>query len=305
MFLVLIMSRGLSTGCPYTYPEWQIFILTLDNRSFSVMWHDTQAQEDLVVGGEVGEGRGASVQKMLRGLLDHYEVSIHRIKITDMFLRTALLVASNWSATRTESLDSTTVELPQRERAQESNKYNPTGSASILWCPHLLYTQQPTAFCLSLSVSRPFSFTTFQCLWLPSAPLTIFLQNFLFTLGLFSHPGSVLDKWEIPVVWQEKEEGVWLFTIGLCAFKVFKSSRLREHAFAFWRSGDGTGLGEKSMSRKDNFKIPRSAGDSQTWLCIRITQRAFKYAKSLRPRLNPQNQNPWGWTTGIWITAKF
>lgn len=105
--------------------------------------------------------------------------------------------------------------------------------------------------------------------------------------------GSVLDKWEIPVVWQENEEGVWLFTIELCAFKVFKSSHLREHAFAFWRSGDGTELGEKSMSRKDNFKIPCSAGGSQTWLCIRITQRAFEYAK-LKSQAKPTESESLG-----------
>lgn len=129
-----------------------------------------------------------------------------------------------------------------------SKKCNPASAASMLWCPHLLYAQQLAASCLlPVSVSWPPSFPSSQCLWLPGVPMTVFLQSFLFILGLPSYPGSELYKREIPVVWQENEDVVWLFTKGY----VF-SRYLREHPFAFRGGGSGTRKGEKSTRRKDN-----------------------------------------------------
>lgn len=70
-----------------------------------------------------------------------------------------------------------------RGNAHESNVYNPVSSASILWRTHRLYSQQLAASGLpTVSISWPLSFTIAQGLWLPRVPITIFLQNFLFTL---------------------------------------------------------------------------------------------------------------------------
>lgn len=82
MFLFLRASRGLSPWCPYTYPEWQRHILSLDNRPFSVMG---QSGPQVPGGGVLEEGRGDDVQRTLSGLPNHYGVSLHRMKALAYF----------------------------------------------------------------------------------------------------------------------------------------------------------------------------------------------------------------------------
>lgn len=65
------------------------------------LWFDNQAPRRRAV---VEEGRGAGAQRTLSGLPSHYAVLLHRMESAGMFLWTALLVASDWSTTRTESL---------------------------------------------------------------------------------------------------------------------------------------------------------------------------------------------------------
>lgn len=192
------MSRGLSPCALIHIPNGRL-VLTLDNSPFSVMWQ--LGPRRLVV---VEEGRGDGAQRTLSGSPSHYEVLLHRTERAGMFLWTALLVTSNWSTTRTEALAGSHYGAASEGMGTWSNKCNPSSSVSMLWCPHLLCAQQLAASCLlPVSISQPPSCPSSQCLWLPRVPMTVFLQSFLFILGLPSYPGSELYKREIPVVWQE------------------------------------------------------------------------------------------------------
>lgn len=118
-------------------------------------------------------------------------------------------------------------------------------------------TAQPPNFDVCTLYPTPAASGLLQCLspvlfplllpsaWLSSVPVTIFLQNFLFTLwaplpsrvsiGYMGNSSGVAGKLG----------RVWLFTKGLCAYKAFKSIQLIKHAFAFW-GGEGFNGGGKS-----------------------------------------------------------
>lgn len=157
------------------------YVSQLDNGSFSVMW-----QLGPQMPGSVG---GEGVQRMLSGLLNHYEVSIHRMEIAGMFLWTSLLVASNCSTARTESLDSSHC----RAAAERRGTWVEWAQSCELSF-HTLISSSPflsAASCL-LSPACVHFLDSFLCyfpmpLTAQRLPITIFLQNFLFIPGLPSH----------------------------------------------------------------------------------------------------------------------
>lgn len=166
----------------YTYPEWQMrCVLTLDCGLFFVMWQ-WGPQTLSCAGWEEVRDRSLGYSIITKSDTqneNHWHVSVNITSGSFTLVHKHRIPRQSplWRCLR--------------GNAHESNAYNPASSASILWCTHLLYSQQLAASGLpTVSISWHLSFTTAQGLWLPGVPITIFLQNFLFTLWA-PHPSRV------------------------------------------------------------------------------------------------------------------
>lgn len=184
-------------------------VCTLNGRDASwllamglALWCDNQAHKRLVVLGcvvgawwwclENAQWITQSLWSLVTRNENRWHVSVN------------ITLDSFWSTARTESLASALYGAPRRGWAQVSKQ--------VQLCELSLHTVMPSfpllaaasgLLSLPMSTSWSFSFTTSQCPWLPTVPTIVFLQYLRFIPGLPSPLGSVLDKWEIPVVEQE------------------------------------------------------------------------------------------------------